>query len=499
MKYSVSKKTVSRLKTDGLIIPLFEKDDISKSSIPAAIKKFISKSVIKAGDFKGEKSEMIVLPVTGHHNNFNRLFLIGLGNKEKYDVTTLRNVFGKAVKYVQKYPVENLSILLRKEVVLDNDWSRFGQTIVEGLELGSYKFDNYKSKKNSKNKTDLKTVEILSVPEKFVSEMIKGMKTGGALAESAKFTRNLGNHPSNVATPKMLANTAISMADELGLNCEILSEKKMQSLNMNALLAVAKGSNEPPQMIILEYKGDKKNQKPFVFVGKGVTFDSGGISLKPGKSMDEMKFDMSGGGTVLGIMKAVASLKLPLNIVGIVPAVENLPSGTATKPGDIVKSMSGITIEVLNTDAEGRMILADALTYAEKYKPQAVINLATLTGAVVVAIGNVAAGIMGNDDKLVNEVKNLSDISGERVWPFPLYDEYTEQIKSDIADIKNIGQNGAGVTTAGAFLAKFTDNYKWAHIDIAGVAWTTQELAIAPKGATGFGVRLLVEWLRSKV
>jgi len=499
MKYSVSKKTVSQLKTDGLVIPMFEKDDMSKCLIPTAIKNIISKSVIKTGDFKGKKSEMMVLPVKGHHNKFNRFFLFGLGDKEKYSVTTLRDSFGKAVKFIQKYPVENLSILARKEMVHNNDWFRFGQTIVEGLELGSYKFDNYKSKKNNKDKTDLRTIEVLSVPEKYLSTIGKGIKTGEILAESAKFTRNLGNHPSNVATPKMLAQTAKSMAEELGLNCEILSEKKMQSLNMNALLAVAKGSEESPQMIILEHKGGKKNQKPFVFVGKGVTFDSGGISLKPGKSMDEMKFDMSGGGTVLGIMKAVVSLKLPLNIIGIVPAVENLPSGTATKPGDIVKSMSGTTIEVLNTDAEGRMILADALTYAEKYKPQSVINLATLTGAVVVAIGNAAAGIMGNDDDLVKEVKNLSEISGEKVWPFPLFDEYKEQIKSNIADIKNIGQVGAGVTTAGAFLSKFTEKYKWAHIDIAGVAWTTRELAIAPKGATGFGVRLLVEWLRTKM
>lgn len=499
MKYSISKKTASQLQTDGIVILLFEKEDVVKNTLPSAIKNFVSKSVIKTGDFKGKKSEMMVLPVTGHYKKVDRFFLIGLGEKEKYNVTTLRNVLGKAIKNVQKYPVENISILVRKEIIPDNDWSRFGQTVVEGVELGSYKFDNYKSKKNDEDKSNLKNIEFISVPDKFKNATMKGIKAGEVLAASTIFTRNLGNHPSNVATPKMLAETAKSMANELGMDCEILTEKKMQSLNMNALLAVAKGSKEPPQMIILEYIGSKKKQHPFIFVGKGVTFDSGGISLKPGKSMDEMKYDMSGGGTVLGIMKAVASLNLQLNVVGIVPAVENLPSGSATKPGDIVKSMSGTTIEVLNTDAEGRMILADALTYAEKYEPKYVINLATLTGAVVVAIGNVAAGIMGNDEKLVNEVKNLSDISGEKVWPFPLFDEYKEQIKSKIADIKNIGQNGAGVTTAGAFLSNFTDKYKWAHIDIAGVAWTNQDIAIAPKGATGFGVRLLVEWLRSKV
>lgn len=268
---------------------------------------------------------------------------------------------------------------------------------------------------------------------------------------------------------------------------------------MGALLGVAQGSKQPPRMIILEHKKGKRGQAPVVLVGKGVTFDSGGISLKPSKSMDEMKFDMSGGGNVLGIMQAVAALKMPLNLIGVVPAVENLPSGTADKPGDILRSMSGKTIEVLNTDAEGRLILADALTYVERFKPSAVVDMATLTGSVVVALGHEAAGIMANEDALVEELRSCGELAGERVWPLPLFDEYKDQVKGDVADLKNIGKAGAGSSVGAAFLSHFTTAYKWAHLDIAGTAWTTKDLPTAPNGSTGFGVRLLVEWLGGRV
>lgn len=285
------------------------------------------------------------------------------------------------------------------------------------------------------------------------------------------------------------------MAKELGLQCKILTEKEMKNLKMGALLGVAQGSEQPPRMIILEHKKGKA-RPPIVLVGKGVTFDSGGISLKPGKSMDEMKFDMSGGGNVLGIMRAVATLALPLNVIGVIPAVENLPSGTADKPGDILTSMSGTTIEVLNTDAEGRLILADALTYVKRFKPAVVIDMATLTGAVVIALGRSAAGLMGNDEELLKQIQNHGESCGERAWHLPLYDDYIDQLKSEVADLRNIGISGGGSSVAAAFLSRFAKDYKWVHLDIAGVAWTTENLPIAPKGSTGFGVRLIVEWLR---
>ncbi len=498
MKYTTISKNVAEIKTDALLIFAFENENWRVLPLPAKIKNYICTAAVDPKDFTGKEAEFLIIPVQKQFPNLNRIVLVGLGKEDKYSTTVLRNVCGKTVRLLKNYPVKAVSLLVRKKLTGKYNLSRLGQTIVEGFKLGGYQFDTYKTKEDQNKKSELRKIEMVTGSAKEITGIRKGVKTGEIVSAAVILARDLANQPGNVATPQMLAKSAKSMAEKAGLACEILSEKKMQSLNMNALLAVAKGSSQPPALIVLEHKGAKKREAPIVFVGKGVTFDSGGISLKPGKCMDEMKFDMSGGATVIGIMQAVAQLKLNKNVIGIVPAVENLPDGKAAKPGDIVKSMSGTTIEILNTDAEGRMILADALTFAEKYKPAAVINLATLTGAVVVALGHVAAGIMGNDDELVDGIKKYAEISGEKVWQFPLYDEYKEQIKSDVADIKNIARNGAGVTTAGAFLSKFTEKYKWAHIDIAGVAWTNNAIPIAPKGATGFGVRLLLEWLTDK-
>lgn len=498
MRYATICKNLVEIKTDALLVFAFENENWRTFPLPAKITNYLRSAAVDTKDFTGKEAEFLIIPVQKQFPNLNRLVLVGLGKEDKYSATVLRNVCGKTVRSLKNYPVKTVSLFARKKMAGKNDLSRLGQTIVEGFELGGYQFDRYKTKEDRDKKTELRKIEIVAGNEKGSVQTRKGVKKGKIVSAAAILARDLANQPGNVATPQMLAKSAKTMAEKTGLACEILSEKKMQSLNMNALLSVSKGSSQPPALIVLEHKGGKKRQAPIVFVGKGVTFDSGGISLKPGKNMDEMKFDMSGGATVIGIMQAVAQLKLKKNVVGIVPAVENLPDGKATKPGDIVKSMSGTTIEILNTDAEGRMILADALTFTEKYKPAAVINLATLTGAVVVALGHVAAGIMGNDNDLVDGIKKYVEISGEKVWPFPLYDEYKEQLKSDFADIKNIGQNGAGVITAGAFLSKFTEKYKWAHIDIAGVAWTNSVLPVAPKGATGFGVRLLLEWLTDK-
>ena len=500
MNYKISEAKFNKLQTDILILPVLQNEKITSFGLPKKMSDSIEMLTGGLSDFKGEKHEIYNVSTRGQVENLSRIILLGLGEKENYTCDILRDAFGKLVKTLKNYPIQHATIWTREKCVVNKDWARFTQTVVEGIELGAYSFDAYKKKsKDKESKLKLKNIDLISIPNNVKDQVLNGFKKGMSISKAVNFARDLGNHPGNVVTPTMLAETAESLAEEFDLKCTILSEKEMERLKMGALLGVSKGSNQPAKMIILEHQKGKKKQSPILFVGKGVTFDSGGISIKPGKSMDEMKFDMSGGGNVLGIMRAVADLKIPLNVIGIIPSVENLLGGSATKPGDILTSMSGTTIEVLNTDAEGRLILADALTYAERYKPSAVVDLATLTGAVVVALGPTAAGLMGNDQSLIEEIQEAGKISGEKVWPLPLYDDYKDQIKRDVSDIKNIGQSGAGSSVAAAFLAEFTQKYKWVHLDIAGVAWSTKDLPISPKGSTGFGIRLLVEWiLKSK-
>jgi leucyl aminopeptidase len=316
------------------------------------------------------------------------------------------------------------------------------------------------------------------------------IETGKYIADGMNLCKDLADKPSNICTPSYLANTAEKMASDFDLTCEILEEKDMQELGMNSLLSVSKGSVEQPKLITLTYNGDG-NAQPIVLVGKGVTFDSGGISLKPGSGMDEMKYDMGGAASVLGTMRAIAKIKPKLNLVVIVPAVENMPNGNASKPGDVVKSMSGQTIEILNTDAEGRLILCDALTYAKKFNPKSVINTATLTGAVIVALGKHHSGIMGNNQELIDSLIASGKVANDTLWQLPLGDEFDEMLKSNFADMANIGGREAGSITAGCFLARFTKDYNWAHLDIAGTAWHSG----ANKGATGRPVSLLCEYL----
>jgi leucyl aminopeptidase len=318
-----------------------------------------------------------------------------------------------------------------------------------------------------------------------------GAQQGVAIAEGMALTKDLGNLPPNVCTPAYLATQARDLAKRYRMKVQVLEREDMQRMGMGTLLSVAQGSHQPPKFIVLEYRGGAKDSKPVVLVGKGITFDTGGISIKPAAEMDEMKYDMSGAGTVLGTLKAVGELKLALNVVGLIPTTENMPSGHATRPGDIVKSLSGQTVEILNTDAEGRLILCDALTYAERYEPVAVIDIATLTGACVIALGHVASGLFANDDRLAEELLKAADEAHDRAWRMPLWDDYQDQLKSNFADFANIGGRPAGSVTAACFLARFTRKYKWAHLDIAGTAWRSGK----EKGATARPVPLLVQFL----
>ncbi len=308
--------------------------------------------------------------------------------------------------------------------------------------------------------------------------------------------RDMVNEPGNVKSPEFFAGKARLLAEECGFDCRILERDELEEEGMGAMLGVAQGSVREPRLIVMEYRGAKKDAAPVVLIGKGVVFDAGGISLKPSEGMEEMKMDMGGGAAVLGAMTAVATLGLPLNVVGLIPAVENLPSGSAIRPGDVLTSKSGKTIEVINTDAEGRLILADALSYAERFAPAKVIDLATLTGACIIALGHHASAVLGSDAKLVEALRGAGDKTGERLWELPLWDDYDEQLNSGIADVKNIGGRAAGTITAAAFLKRFAGEYDWAHLDIAGTAWESSGRPYIPKGASGVGVRLLVEFLR---
>jgi leucyl aminopeptidase len=323
----------------------------------------------------------------------------------------------------------------------------------------------------------------------------KGLAYGASVGNGMNVARQLGNLPANICTPTYLANQAKALAKgQRNVTTNVLSEADMRKLKMGSLLSVSAGSDQPAKLIVIKYQGTKASVKPTVLVGKAVTFDTGGISLKPGGGMDEMKYDMCGGASVMGVMNALIENQLPVNVVGIIPATENMPNGQATKPGDVVTSMSGQTIEILNTDAEGRLILCDALTYAGRFKPDTVIDIATLTGAVIGALGKVTAGLLSNDDELAEGLLASGTKSGDRAWRMPLWEEYDELLKSNFADMANIGGPQAGTITAACFLARFTKKYRWAHLDVAGTAWVSG----AQKGATGRPVPILMEYIRSK-
>ncbi len=417
-----------------------------------------------------------------------RVLLVGLGKRAELTVEKVRQASASAVQSLRIPGIKNIGALLPVGI-------EHVKAAVEGFSLGGYSFDAYKTKQE--DKTCIETITIL-IDEKSSLELAqKAVEEAKMLCDAVCFARDLVSQPGNIATPQYLAEKAVEIAGKYDLVYSIWERDEMEKHSMEALLAVARGSHQPPRFITLEYRAGEENASPAVLVGKGITFDSGGISLKPRENMEKMKNDMAGAAVVMATLMAVASLKLPLNVVGLIPAAENLPGGGAYKPGDVVKSMSGQTIEIVNTDAEGRLILCDALHHALTYKPSAIIDIATLTGACVVARGGFATGLMGNDDSLKTALEKAGETTGERVWELPLWDEYGEFMKSDIADMKNSGGPSGGTISAAWFLKNFVGEAKWAHLDIAGTAWEEKGRHYLPKGATGTGVRLLVEYLRS--
>ncbi len=445
-------------------------------------------SAAEIGDFKGKEGEScIVYAQRGARTR--RYVLVGLGERKKLSLERYRRAAATAAKRARSLKAKTLAIYVPGIA------RPFGQTVhalTEGALLSLYKFDKYVSK----NDDDPAKVESISIVTEGRAKLIEGktaVDKARIVSESTALARDLGNAPGNEIFPQTLAEAARQSAERSGYRATILDEQEISDLAMGGVLGVSRGSAHPPRFIILEY--GPKSKRPIVLVGKGVTFDSGGISIKPSAGMAEMKMDMSGAAAVIGTFEAVARLKLPVHIVGLIPAVENLPSGNAIRPGDILRHYNGKTSEVDNTDAEGRLILADALGYAGTFKPQAVIDLATLTGAVVVALGHYATGMMGNDSALMEKLKIAGEATYERVWQLPLFDEYENQIRSDIADVKNTGGRWAGCITGGLFLRKFIGNYKWVHLDIAGTAILEENGDYTFKGASGVGVRLLTELL----
>lgn len=475
------------------IVGIFETRKMTESAkILDKISQGYLKNILASGDMEGKSNTSLLL-----HNVpgtlFKRILLIGLGKEQEFKEKTYLSTITAALNTLQKTAVADAMLFL-PDYPLNNRnmaWKVMQTVITAGNH--QYRFDQLKSKPDAES-TNLKKLTLCIDNRAELAACEESLQQGIAIAHGMKLTKDLGNLAPNICTPAYLAKQAKDLAKTHKLKVNVLEEKDMEKLGMGSLLSVAQGSDQPAKLIVLEYQGLSKKDNPFVLVGKGVTFDTGGISLKPAAEMDEMKFDMSGAASVFGTLQAVAELKLPLNVVGIIPATENMPGGKATKPGDVVKSLSGQTIEILNTDAEGRLILCDALTYAERYDPKMVIDIATLTGACVIALGNFVSGLLSNDDKLAQALLAAGEQAGDRAWQLPLWDEYQDLLKSNFADMANIGGRAAGTITAACFLSRFTKKYPWAHLDIAGTAWKSGK----EKGSTGRPVPLLTHFLISQ-
>lgn len=480
--------------TEALVVTQCEGEALSKQDA-AVLDKALGgalRDLLQSKEFEGKANEVVLFHTQGKIPA-KRLILVGLGKKKDVGLDQIRQALGHAAKRVRQAKAGSFVVALPNVTPRGASLVDVAQVMVEGAVLGSYQFTVYRSESTTK---DVAAMSVLAPQKSQLRQLTEGIRRGMAAAEATVFVRDLCNHPSNVMTPTKIAAEAKAIAKETGVSLKILEQKEMEELGMGALLGVAKGSHEPPKFIILHYHGSKKkDDRPVVLVGKTITFDTGGISLKPAENMEQMKADMTGGAEVMATMRAAARLKLPLNLISILPVAENMPGGRAMRPGDVVRTLSGKTVEVQNTDAEGRLILSDGLAYATRFKPAALIDIATLTGACVVALGQFAIGMFGTDPKLKESVRKAGLRAGERVWEMPLWDEYFEQLRSDVADMRNIGGRGGGMITAALFLSKFVGDCPWVHLDIASTDWSERERAYIPKGPTGIGTRLLIQYL----
>jgi len=481
---------VAQIETDAIVVGLFEgmeQPDEATAAVDKALDGAIS-SLISRNEIKGKSEEVSIV------HTFGKLAarivaVVGLGKRQDCDVDRIRRVTGQFCRALRKSNCRKVATILHGADTGGIGLEASAKAITEGAILGLYCFTKYK-------KPEYEDIEeiLIAVKEKGKVPILEsGVSKGKVIAEATNLARDMVNEPANFMTPSQMAEVAKEIAVKYGLDFKVFDREEMEAMGMGALLGVAKGSSQPPKLITLAYKGDRDSEKAFGFLGKGITFDSGGISIKPSEGMEDMKGDMAGAAAVMTAVGAIAQLKPNINVTAIIPATENLPSGTALKPGDVLKAMNGKTIEVISTDAEGRLILADALSYAVKQGLSPLIDLATLTGACRVALGLLYSGVFGNDQSLVDKVLKCGERTGERMWQMPMAEEYKEQIKSEIADIKNTGNRYGGAITAALFLAEFVHNTPWVHLDIAGPRLSSKEAGYLVKGATGFGVRTLVE------
>jgi len=491
MDFFVSPGPASRQRTECAIVGIYDKGVLSEAAeeLDGRLGGRIAR-LVKKGDVRGRSGDALLLAdITGAPAE--RVLLVGLGSRAAFKRKQFRKALGSAIGALAKTGARDAISYLSSDDLDSYTQSRITAEIVANSQ---YRVPDHKTS-NKRPKSTLTRFGVSVTQRGDRSAAERGLAHGQGIAAGMSLMRDLANQPANVCTPTYLGNAAKALArDYRDIRVKVLNEEECRRLKMGSFLSVTAGTEEPARLIVLEYDNSSRGGAPTVLVGKGVTFDTGGISLKPPPGMDEMKFDMSGAASVLGTFKAVAELELPVHLVGVIPACENMPSGRATKPGDVVKSMSGQTIEILNTDAEGRLILCDAITYARRYKPDVVIDIATLTGACVIALGNHLAGLFSNDEELSEALKDAGERADDRAWPMPIGEEYAEQLKSNFADFANVAGREAGAVTAACFLAKFTDGLRWAHLDIAGVAYQGG----SQKGSTGRPVPLLVDYLINK-
>ncbi len=488
MEFSIKQGSPEKLKSGCVVVGVFDGGKLSKAAqaLDKAAQHALS-DVIARGDINGKGATTLLLHnITGVAAE--RVLLVGLGKASELNNKTSVDILRATFKALQDTPAKDAALFITDDAIgKDANWA-IQQAVFAAAE-SAYRSDCLKSK--PAKPATLKQITFATL-EKPTATAKTALEQSAAVANGISLAKDLGNLPGNICTPTYLSAQALALAKaHKNIKTTVLEEKDMQKLGMGSFLSVTRGSAQPAKLITIEYKGGDKKQKPIALVGKGITFDTGGISLKPGAEMDEMKYDMCGAASVLGTMQAIAEMGLKLNVVGVIPSCENMPSSTATKPGDIVTSMSGQTIEILNTDAEGRLILCDALTYTAKFDPDTVIDIATLTGACVIALGHVAHGLFANEDKLAKELLAAGEQSHDRAWQLPLWDDYQPLLDSNFADMQNIGGRAGGTITAACFLARFTKEYRWAHLDIAGTAW----LSGKQKGSTGRPVPLLTQYL----
>ena len=492
MEFSVQTANPAKTETACLLVPVFKGSDLlpTVAKLDDASERLIGQ-LLERGDFDAALGNVQMVPFAPGLGA-ERILLVGLGEREKCQEAAFIKALDAAMAALVKLPIDEASVVFGDVPLTDRDAAWKARKVMEAAERAIYRFDQFKS--SPAPAFSLTKLTLFISDTDAVAQVKQGALVGNAIGQGINYTRTLGNLPANICTPRYLAEQAEQLGrDSKGaLEVDILDEEALEALGAGSLLSVGRGSKEPTRLIVMKYQGaDSADEAPHVLIGKGITFDTGGISLKPGEGMDEMKFDMCGAASVFGTVKAVLSIKPKLNLVFIVAAAENMPDGHATKPGDIIKTLKGLTVEVLNTDAEGRLVLCDALTYAERFTPASVVDIATLTGAVIDGLGHHATGLLSNDDDLALDLLDAGEGAWDRAWHLPLWDEYQEQLDSNFADLANIGGRPAGTITAACFLSRFADHFPWAHLDIAGTAWHSGK----QKGATGRPVGLLTQYL----